>query len=304
MQAARVHGYGGPEQVVIEQAPRPEPRAGQALVRIKAVGVNPIDWKLVGGAFKQYMPLAFPWIPGFEAAGIVEAVGPDVTTLVPGQAVYGPIGSSYAEYTVAPVTELYAKPEHISFEQAASVPHGALTAWQAVVEEAEVQPGQHVLVQGGAGGVGLYAVQLAHWKGAHVIATTSAANADFVRSLGAEQVIDYRTTRFEEVVHDVDAVIDTVGGEVETRSLQTIRTGGIFVTMAGMIAPEAGEGRMIRATSSRRADTNKLQPISELLESRKLIPGVGQVFPLSQVRQALELSQTGHGRGRIILVIG
>lgn len=301
MQAARINDYGGPEVIVIERIPRPEPATGQVLVRIKAAGVNPADWKMGGGAFKQFMPLPFPWIPGIEGAGVVEAVGPEVKTLKPGQAVYGAFGNSYAEYAVVPATEIYLKPEHLSFEQAASVPVGALTAWQAVVEEAEVQPGQRVLVHGGAGGVGLYAVQLARWKGAHVIATASAANAGYVRSIGAETVIDYQTTKFEDVVKDLDSVIDTVGGDLIGRSLKVIRTGGIFVTVAGRVDPEMGQPHGIRVVSSRRGDANKLQQLGELLESGKLTPKVAKVFPLSQARQAQELSKTGHGQGRIVL---
>ncbi len=303
MQAIRVHDYGGTEALVLERVPRPEPKAGQVLVRLKAAGVNPADWKMRAGYYKQFMPLPLPWIPGLEAAGIVEALGAGVTTLQPGQAVYGPIGNSYAEYAVAEAPDLFAKPAHLSFEQAASVPVGGLTAWQAVIEEAEVQPGQRVLVHGGAGGVGLFAVQFTRWKGAHVTATASAANADFVRSLGVETVIDYHATKFEDVVQDLDAVIDTVGGDIIERSLQVIRPGGILVTVAGRVDPEMGQARGVRATSSRRADTAKLQQITELLESKQVTPEVGKVYPFAQARQAHELSQTGHGRGRIVLLM-
>ncbi len=302
MLAARIHEYGDPEVIVVEQAPRPEPKAGEALVRLKASGVNPVDWKLRGGFMKQFMPLTFPWILGLEGAGIVEAVGPGVTMLKPGQAVFGALNNSYAEYAVAKADELFAKPEHLSFEEAASVPVGALTAWQAVIVEAELQPGQRVLIHGGAGGVGLYAVQLAHWKGAHVTATASAANVEFVRALGAETVIDYHTTKFEDVVHDVDAVIDTVGGDLLERSLPVTKSGGILVTVAGRPDPEMGQARSIRVTSARRANASILGQITELLESKQVKPVVGTVFPLAQVRQAHELSQTGHGRGRIILL--
>lgn len=304
MKAARIHEYGGPDRIVIEDVQRPEPGAGQLLVRIKAAGVNPADWKMREGYYKQFMPLQMPWIPGIEGAGIVEAVGPDVKTFKPGDSVYGPIFGTYAEYTVAAATDLFAKPEVLTFEQAASVPLGALTAWQAVIEEAEVKPGQKVLIHGGAGGVGVYAVQLAKWKGAHVIATASGKNADFVRSLGADTVIDYTTTKFEDIVKDVDAVIDTVGGDLVERSIPLIKPGGIFVTVAARVDPEAGQPRNVRATSSRRADPDKLKQISELLATKRLKTEVGKVFPLAQAKQAQELSQTGHGRGRILLVTG
>ncbi len=303
MQAARIHDYGGPEQIVIEQVPRPEPKAGEVLVHLNAAGVNPVDWKIRAGYLKQFMPLTFPWIPGTEGAGVVEAIGSNVTRLRRGDAVFGPINNSYAEYAVAPVTDLFAKPDVLSFEEAASVSVGALTAWQAVIEEAQVQPGKQVLVHGGAGGVGLYAVQLSRWKGAHVTATASAANADFVRSLGAESVIDYQTTQFEDIVKDVDAVIDTVGGDLAERSLRVIRPGGVYVSTAGMVDPKMGQARNIRVVSAHRADTGKLQLIIELLQSKQVRPVVGKVFPLAQARQAQELSQTRHGRGRIILRI-
>jgi NADPH:quinone reductase-like Zn-dependent oxidoreductase len=302
MQAARAHDYGGPDQIKVEQAERPEPAKGQVLVHVKAAGVNPADWKYLAGAFRQYMPLQFPWIPGLEGAGTIESIGEGVTTVKPGQDVFGAFTNTYAEYVIVPASEVSPKPSALSFEEAAAVPVGALTAWQAVVEEAEVKPGQRVLVHGGAGGVGVYVVQLAKWKGAHVIATASGANADVVRSLGADEFIDYQKTKFEDMVKDVDAVIDTVGGELIERSLPVIKSGGIFVTVAGRVDAEAGDARNVRATSSRRADLSKLTEISKLLESKTLKAKVGQVFPLSQVRQALVLSQTGHGRGRIVLL--
>ena len=303
MQAARIHDYGDPEQIKIERVPRPEPKTGEVLVRLNAVGVNPADWKMRAGYYREFMPLTFPWTPGIEGAGIVEAVGPDVTTFKPGQAVFGLINNSYAEYAVAPAKNLYAKPAFLSFEQTASISLGALVAWRAVIEEAAVQPGQRVLVHGGAGGVGIYVVQFACGKGARVTATTSAANADFVRSLGAENVIDYHATKFEDVVKDMDAAIDTVGGDVIERSLRVIRPGGILVTVAGRVDPETGKARGVRAVSAGPADTTKLQQIAKMLESKQIAPVVGQVFPLAQARLAQEQSQTGHGRGRIILRI-
>ncbi len=301
MLAVRLHEYGGADKLVVEEVERPQPQTGQVLVRLAFAGVNPADWKMREGYYQKFMPLPFPWIPGMEGAGTVEAVGEGVNTLQPGQAVFGLINSAYAQYAVAPASDLSPKPAALSLAQAATVPVGALTAWQAVIEEAGVQAGQRVLVQGGAGGVGLFAVQLARWRGAHVIATTSGPNVEFVRGLGAETVIDYRTTRVEEVVKDLDAVIDTVGGDLVARSVPLIKPGGIFVTVAAMVDPELGESRGIRATSSRRADTACLAEISGLLSDRQLVPEVGKVFPLAQARQAQELSQTGHGRGRILL---
>jgi NADPH:quinone reductase-like Zn-dependent oxidoreductase len=303
MQAAQIHDYGTVEQIKIERVARPEPKAGEVLVRIKAAGVNPVDWKMRAGDYKQYMPLAFPWIPGVEGAGLVEAVGPNVTTFKPGQAVFGFINKSYAEYAVVPATDLAVKPEQLSFEQAGSATLGAMVAWHAVIDKADVQEGQRILVHGGAGGVGLYAVQFARWKGAHVTTTTSQANADFVRSLGAENVIDYQKNKFEDVVKDMDAVIDTVGGDVIERSLRVLRKGGILVTVAGRVDPEMGKALGVRVASASRADIGTLQQIGKMLESKQIRPQVGKVFPLAQAAEAHKFGQIGHGRGRIILKI-
>lgn len=302
MQAVRFHEYGGPEVLVVDQVSVPHPQRDQVLVRVVAADVNPADWHMRAGHYQKFMPLQLPWTPGIDGAGIVEAVGENVKTFQPGQAVYGLLTGAYAEYALANTNEIHLKPADLTFEQAATVAHSALTAWQAVVEEAEAQPGQTILIHGGAGGVGLYAVQFAKWKGARVIATASGVNVDFVRSLGADQVIDYQTTNFENGVKDVDAVIDTVGGDLIARSLKVIRNGGKYITMAGQVDPEAGTARDILVTMSRRADPSKLEQIAQLLESKKVVPVVGKTFPLGQARQAQELSQTGHGRGRIVLL--
>ena len=304
MQAIQAHDYGGPEVLVLEQAPRPEPNADQVLIRLKAAGVNPADWKYRAGLYKQFMPLKFPWTPGMEGSGIIEAVGANVTTLKKDDEVYGTVAGGYAEYALALANEVQLKPAGLTFEQAASLPVGVLTAWGAVIETANVETGQRVLVHGAAGGVGAYAVQLAHWKGAHVTGTASAGNLEFVKSLGAENVIDYNATRFETVLNNVDAVIDTVGGDLPERSWQVIHPGGIFVTIAARLAEDAGKAQNIRAVSAGRASADKLKQISELIEAKQLKPVTGVLFPLSEARQAQELSQTGHGRGRIILQIG
>ena len=303
MQAIRIKDFGGPETLVLEQAPCPQPQTGEALIRILAAGVNPADWKMLAGMYKAFMPLTFPWTPGLEGAGIVEAVGAEVTNLQTGRAVYGRIMGTYAEYATAPAGDLQPKPALLAFEQAASVPVGALTAWQAVIEAAQVQPGQRVLVHGAAGGVGVYAVQLAKWKGGHVVGTASASNLELVQSLGAERVIDYNAVPFESLLQDLDVVIDTVGGDLPERSLKVLRSGGVLVSVAARLSSELGQARNIRTPSLGRAGSEKLAQISELLESQQITPVVGEVFPLSKARQALELSRTGHGRGRIILQI-
>jgi NADPH:quinone reductase-like Zn-dependent oxidoreductase len=302
MHAIQIEDYGDPAVLKLVETAIPQPGEGQVLIRLHAAGVNPADWKARAGLYKQFRPLTFPWTPGLEGAGVVEALGPGVTRLEPGHAVYGPMASPYAEYVVATANDLQVKPDRLSFEEAASVPVGALTAWGALIDTANVQPGQRVLVQGAAGGVGLFVVQLAVWKGAQVSGTASTANQDFVRSLGA-QALDYSTGPFEQKVHDVDVVIDTVGGEIPQRSLQVLRKGGTLVTVAARFAEDFGKAQSIRATSAGRTAVERLQDITRLIEDGKVKPQVYKVFPLAEARQAHELSQTGHGRGRIVLHI-
>ena len=301
MQVIKVQDYGGADLLKLETAPRPVPQAEQVLVRMFAAGVHPADWKYRSGIYKARMPLTFPWTPGLDGSGVIEAVGPGVTAFKPGQAVYGRISASYAEYALAPAADLVPKPANLSFDQAGAVPVGALTAWGVVVDGADIQPGQRVLVQGAAGGVGLFVVQLARWKGAHVIGSTSTHNLEFVRSLGAEQVIDYNALRFEDVLHDLDAVIDIVGGDLLERSMKVLRRDGVFITVAAQANPELGLPYGVRMMRGGRTPVGTLAQISELLATKKIWPVVGAIFPLAQVRQAHELSQTGHGRGRIIL---
>ncbi len=301
MDAIRVHDYGEPSVLQLEQVERPEPGEGQVLVRIKAAGVNPVDWKRRAGIYKQLMPVEFPWTPGLEGAGVVEAVGPGVQAFKAGQEVYGVIPASYAQYALAKEKDLQPKPSGLSFEEAASLPIGALTAWGAVIETAMVEAGQHVLVQGAAGGVGNYAVQLARWKEAYVVGTASAANVEFVRSLGAESAIDYNAVRFESVLHGLDAVIDTVGDDLVERSLKVLRPNGIYVTVAGRLPEDAGKAQNVRTARGGRATSDHLKDISRLIEAKQIRAVVGKIFPLTKARQAQELSQTRHGRGRIIL---
>jgi len=303
MQAIQARDYGGPEVLILERAPHPKPDADQVLIRLKAAGVNPADWKYRSGVYKQFMQLQFPWTPGMEGSGVVEAVGENITTLKKGDEVYGIVTGGYAEYALALENDVQLKPAGLTFEQAAALPVGVLTAWGAVIDTAKVEAGQRVLVHGAAGGVGAYAVQLARWKGAHVTGTASADNLEFVRSLGTDKVIDYNATRFETVLKDMDAVIDTVGGDLPERSFQVIRPGGIFVTVAARLSEDAGKAQNIRATGAGRASTDTLKKVSELIEARQLKPVTGVLFPLAEARQAHELSQVGHGRGRIILQI-
>ncbi len=304
MKAVQIQDYGGAEALEIVEVPIPHPGEGQVLVQLRAAGVNPADWKMRGGAYRQFMPLTMPWTPGLEGAGTVAGIGPGVTEFKPGQAVFGIISASYAEFALAVAQDLQPKPENLTFEQAATIPVGALTAWAAVIDAAQVQAGQRVLVQGAAGGVGVYALQLVHWKGAHAIATASTGNLDLLRRLGADELIDYRSTRFETVVHDLDAVIDTLGGDTPGRAIKVLRPDGILVSVAGQLPPDLGKAEGVRAMSARRAPAANLKQITALFNSGQLKPVVGKLFKLEEARHSHELSQTGHGRGRIILQIG
>jgi NADPH:quinone reductase-like Zn-dependent oxidoreductase len=303
MRAVRFHDYGPATQLRLESMPRPEPGAADALVRVRAAGVNPIDWKYRAGYLKDFMPLELPHVPGFDLAGTVESVGAEVGDAAPGDDVFGRGSATYAEYAVAPAASLALKPAGLGFDEAATLGVGGVTAWAGLFDTAKLEAGQRLLVHGGAGGVGSMAVQLGRWKGAHVIATASEANLEFVHSLGADEVIDYRATRFEEAVRDVDAVFDTVGGEVTDRSWRVLKPGGILVVIASR--PDSDRAR---ANGVRTSGVQAPQPISRILRelaqlalSGDLKPQVGRTFPLSEAAAAHAASETGHGRGRIVL---
>ncbi len=302
MRVIHVYSYGGPEQLKLEQKPRPEPSSGEVLLRVHTAGVNPIDWRIRQGLMTASWPVMFPYTPGIEVAGVVEDVGPGVTAFEIGQAVIGQIASgAYAEYLTVPVEALALKPETLSFVEAAAVPVGATTAWRTLFDHGGLTAGQRVLIQGAAGGVGLFAVQLAKWKGAQVIGTASTANLDFVRTLGADTVVDYTTTPVESVVQGVDLVLDGVGGETLISSLAVLRRGGTLISLAGLPSPEQAQARGVRAMMSRGAASAPLETFRRLIDEGHLKVTAGKMFPLSEVHQAHEYSQSGHGRGRIVL---
>jgi NADPH:quinone reductase-like Zn-dependent oxidoreductase len=281
------------------------------LVRVYAAGVNPIDWKIRKGFFKNERPVPLPFTPGTELAGTVEQLGPGVVGLTTGQAVYGRgAKGAYADYAVIAANQLSTIPSNINFDQAASVPVGASTAWLALFSLANLQTGQKVLVHGAAGGVGNYAVQLARRIDAHVIGTASSNNQEFVHMLGAETVIDYATTPFEQVVHEVDVVVDPLGGEIQDRSWPLLKPGGILVAIGHLSAEEMAAKYGVRTASTVLAqrvppdqETEPLREISALIESGFLLPQVGHVFSLQEAAQAQTKVETGHGRGRIVLHI-
>jgi NADPH:quinone reductase-like Zn-dependent oxidoreductase len=306
MRAVRFHEYGPASGLTLESVDRPEPRDSEVLVRVHAAGVNPIDWKFRAGYLQEFMPLDLPYTPGIDVAGTVESVGADVPDLAAGDAVFGRGSGTYAEFALAPSGSLAVKPKRISFEEAATLGVGGVTAWSGLFDTARLEAGQRLLVHGGAGGVGSLAVQLGHWTGAHVIVTASDANAGYVRSLGADEVIDYRATPFEDVVGDLDVVFDTVGGEVTERSWDVLRPDGILVVIAGMPEPEKAKAHGVRTAGVQAPEPIApiLHQLAQLVESGELRPQVGQVFSVSEAAASHAASETGHGRGRIVLQVG
>ncbi|MEH1831145.1 MAG: NADP-dependent oxidoreductase [Nostoc sp.] len=305
IQAIRIHNYGESDVLTLETIAQPEPQPNEVLIRVQAAGVNPLDWKIRAGYMKEVFPMPLPFTPGMDVAGIVEAIGADVKALQVGQAVYGELKmGAYAQFATAPQDAIALKPMTLDFVEAASVPMVAMTAYQAVFDHADLKPAQTVLIHAASGGVGMFAVQFAKWKGAHVIGTASAANAEFVRSLGADQVIDYNATPFEQVVENVDVVLDTLGGDTQARSYSVVKPGGILISTAAPPNAQKAEERGIRAEMmNMKPSASLLEEIASLLDSGQVKTLVAQTFSLSEARQAQELSQGGHVRGKIVLQI-
>ena len=311
MKAVRIHEFGGLDSLRVEEAPRPEPKDGEVLVHIHAAGINPVDWKTCAGeGVAPRLDDPFPFIPGWDVSGVVEALGAEVTDLRVGDSVCGMVrwpwgGGGYAEYVAAPAADLVAKPDTMDDAQAAGLPLAALTAWQALFDMADLQAGQTLLIHAAAGGVGHIAAQLAKWKGAHVVGTASARNEAFLRELGADRVVDYNTTRFEEAVSGVDVVLDGVGGEVQGRSWAVIRRGGVLASIRGRPSAEEATARGVRAQHvSVHADAAQLRAIAGLAGEGRLQVHVDEAFALDDVRKAHEVSRAGHTRGKLVLRTG
>jgi len=306
MKAVQIHSFGGPEVLQFEDTSRPEPGPLEVRVHIHAAGVNPVDWKIREGHFGQ---IPMPSIMGSDFSGEIEALGADVREFRVGQMVFGSVADesgSYAEYALAPVSHLAEKPREIDHIQAAAIPVPAMTAWQALFDEAKLKAGQKVLIHAAAGGVGSFAVQFAKWKGAHVIGTASGANAALVRSLGVDEFIDYRTTRFEDVAKDVDVVFDTVGGETQERSWKVLKKGGVLVSIVQPPSEQSAKAQNVRGVFMREDATRneELRQIARLIADGEVKVNVETVLPLRDARKAQELSQSGHARGKIILKVG
>jgi NADPH:quinone reductase-like Zn-dependent oxidoreductase len=307
MKAVRIHEFGGPEVLKYEDAPKPSAGKGEILVRVSAAGVNPVDWKIRHGRGKDTKPDA-PMILGYDVAGVVESVGEGAKMFKPGDEVFAYLslmhGGGYAEYVAIPEQNAAKKPEKIDAVHAAAVPVAGLTAYQALFDTAALKPGQTVLIHGAAGGVGHFAVQLAKSVGAKVIATGSATSADFLKELGADQVIDYKTQKFEEIVKDVDVVLDTIGGDTLARSYGVVKSGGIIVSIVEKPAADKAKEKGIRAVNILvKPNGSQLSEIAKLIDAGKVKPHVSHTFALEEAAKAHELSEAGHTRGKIVLKV-
>jgi NADPH:quinone reductase-like Zn-dependent oxidoreductase len=306
MKAVVAHEYGGPEVLKFEEVSRPEPKENEALVRVIASGVNPADPLTLSGKYAREFGTHLPLIPGYDIAGIVEKTGVKITKLKVGDAVYGypTFGGGWAEYVTVTEGEVAAKPASLNFAEAAAVPMGALTAWQALVDVAQLHAGQTILIHGGSGGVGSFAVQIAKARGARVIATASTANQDFLKQLGVDVAIDYTKTRFEKIAKDVDAVLDPVGKETLARSNDVVKKGGIVMSLVARPDRAELEKRGIRgAAISVHPDAEDLAEIARLIDAGKIRPMVTQVLPLGDAIAAQQQAATHHTRGKVVLRI-
>jgi NADPH:quinone reductase-like Zn-dependent oxidoreductase len=284
----------------LQSIPKPEPQPGQVRIKVRAVSVNPVDWKVIARAAPGTTV-----IPGRDLSGVIDAVADRGGPWKVGQAVIAVApGGSYVEYAISPVTAVAAKPEKVSFEEAAGMPIVGETAWRAMVTVANVQAGQRVLIHGGAGGVGSSAVQIAKARGAYVIATASPSHNDLLRSLGADEVLDYNSVRFEDKVKPVDVVLNTVDAETGVRSIGVIKPGGIFVSVVGPPPEAQCAAAKVRCAVTGSATGEMLGHVSELAAQGKLHIHIDRTMALADAAQALDLNRQGHTGGKIILEVG
>lgn len=308
MKAVRIHEYGGPEVLELEEAPMPKPASDEVLVKVYATSVNPVDWKIREGMRKEKFPADLPLIPGWDVSGVIKNVGENVHQFREGDEVYGrpdpTKDGAYAEYIVVKANQLGRKPKSIDHINAAAVPLAGLTAWQGLFDRGHLQKGQKVLIHAASGGVGTFAVQFAKWKGAHVIGTTSEANISFVRQLGADHVIDYHHDNFEDKVRNVDLVFDTIGGETQKRSIQVLKRGGrLITTLKPEFLVEAKKKHIYLEGYTAQSYPEQLEEIAGLIDQGIIRPIVSMVLSLEDARKAQQISEEGHVRGKIVIKV-
>lgn len=309
MKAIRIHQYGGPEVLVYQEAPLPAVLHDEVLIKVMASGVNPVDWKIREGLRKNVFPTNLPLIPGWDVAGVIEKVGADVTEFKRGDQVYSRPNitrdGTYAEFVAVKASEVAFKPKTIDYVMAAAVPLAGLTAWQALFDHGKLTEGQKVLIIGASGGVGSFAVQFAKWKKATVIGVCSSKNVNFLKSLKADQVIDYNIMHFEDIVKNADLVFDAVGGESKSNGWKVLKPGGIFVSITGRpvsddLADKDKEGLGFTV----QPNSDQLTQIAKLIDDGVVRPVVSTILPLSDARKAQEMLQQGQNtRGKIVLKV-
>ncbi|MBI4080921.1 MAG: NADP-dependent oxidoreductase [Candidatus Levybacteria bacterium] len=311
MKAAQYNTYGDSSVIEINSnAPQPVLKEGQVLVAVHAASINPFDYKLRFGYMKDGIPLSFPVTLGGDFSGIVTDVAKSVTEVQIGDAVYGQAlivnggSGSLAEYAAANTKNISQKPKKVTFLEAASLPLVGVSAVQALEEHIKLYSGQRIVIHGGAGGIGSIAIQLAKHLGAYVITTVGTADVDFAKHLGADEVIDYKTQKFEEIVENVDAVFDTVGGETTNKSFAVLKKGGVLVSMAGQPDPDLAKQHGVTAlTQSTGTIAGRLNRLAELVDQGVIKPQIDKVFPLDQAAQAFDYLEKGHPKGKVVVKI-
>jgi NADPH:quinone reductase-like Zn-dependent oxidoreductase len=308
MKAVVIHSYGGPDVLKVEDVPRLVPKEDEILIRVIAASVNPVDVAIRKGYLAELIGDKFPLILGMDAAGVVEKTGAKITKVKVGDSVYAFFTlageGGYGQFVTAKEDEVAPKPKAVTFAQAASVPAAGSTAWQVLVDEAKLGAGQTVLIHGGSGGVGHFAIQIAKACGAKVIATASTANQDFIKQMGADVAVDYTKEKFETVAKDVDVVLDMAGGETLKRSYDVVKKGGMIVTIVEDVDQKALDAHGIRGVAFRSAPkASVLEALGRLIDAKKVTPVVTQTFPLSEIAKAQEQIATGHTRGKIVLQV-
>lgn len=306
MKAAQYNFYGGSEVIQINEAPKPSPTKNQVLIEVHAASINPFDYKLRRGYMKEMIPLNFPFTIGGDLSGVIVEVGEGVKEFKAGDEVFGQaynLGEStgaMAEYAAANIGSIALKPKNIDFSEAASLPLVGASVIQALEEHIGLQSGQKILIHGGAGGIGSIAIQLAKHLGAYVATTVSKDDAEFVKSLGADEVIDYKTQKFEEIIKDYDSVFDTVGGETLSKSVQVLKKGGVLVSMLGTPKEHDGIDAIGQNTQT---NSDKLTRLAQLVEQGVIKPEVDKVFSLDETSQAFEFAENSHPRGKVVTSI-
>jgi NADPH:quinone reductase-like Zn-dependent oxidoreductase len=308
MKAVVIHEYGGPEVLKYEDVPRPEPQPDQILVRVIAAGVNPVDGMIRSGMFAKNGKRAFQIILGGDIAGVIEKVGSKITKFKVGDPVFAYVsldsGGGYAQYALVTEREAAPKPKSLTYVEAAAVPIVALTAWQALIDTAKLNTGQTVLIHGGSGGVGTFAIQISKARDAKVIATASTANQDFLKQLGADVAIDYTKQKFEDIAKDVDVVLDSIGKDTLARSYGVVKKGGIIVSLVARPNESELEKHGVRGEAlSVDPNSDELTEIGKLIDDKKIKVIVSQTFPLSEAIKAQQQVATGHNRGKIVLKV-